>query len=345
MPEWPASRPDRACRAPAPIDPAAHRTLSTYAAGEAIVRQAGGPGLYCPQSNSIAAQPISAASSDPGSHLLSCSSTSSVAPHSRETAMPRALSLLLLFAAIVSPASAAEPVALFDGKDMSKWYTFLRDHGKDKDPNKNFSVKDGILRIAGQDFGALTTRDEYSNYEVEVVYAWGGKVWPPREKNARDCGLILHAGGEDGTVAKTFLEGIQCNMIEGATGDISITGPNKKYRFKAQAEERPAGKKAGFYWKKGAPVREFNPGDRLLWFGKDPAWENVIGFRGKNDVEKGVGQWNTLVVTMKADTMAVKLNGVTMTRATGLGTKKGKLQFQSEGAEVLFKKIILTPLD
>jgi hypothetical protein len=162
--------------------------------------------------------------------------------------MTRALGLVLSLA-ILSPAGAAEPVALSDGKDMSKWYTFLRDHGKDKDPNKTFTVKDGILRISGQDFGALTTRDEYANYEVEVVYAWGGKVWPPREKNARDCGLILHAAGPDGTVGKSRLEGFQCNMIEGGTGDISITGANKKYLFKAQAEERPAGKKSGFYWK------------------------------------------------------------------------------------------------
>ncbi len=256
--------------------------------------------------------------------------------------MTRALSLLILFAAISDPATAAGPVALFDGKDMSKWYTFLRDHGKDKDPNDTYSVKDGILRISGQDWGGLTTRDEYADYEVEVVYAWGGKVWPPREKNARDCGLILHATGQDGAVAKCWREGIQCNMIEGGTGDISVTGGNKKYGFKAQAEERPAGKRNGLYWKEGAPVREFGPGGRLLWFGRDPAWENVLGFRGKNDIEKGVGLWNTLVVTMKADTMTVKLNGVVLTKATGLSVTKGKLQFQSEGSEVLFKKITLT---
>lgn len=258
--------------------------------------------------------------------------------------MTRALGLVLSLA-ILSPAGAAEPVTLFDGKDMSKWYTFLRDHGKDKDPNKTFTVKDGIIRISGQDFGALTTREEYANYEVEVVYAWGGKVWPPREKNARDCGLILHAAGQDGTVGKSWLEGFQCNMIEGGTGDISITGANKKYHFKAQAEERPAGKKTGFYWKEGAPVREFQPGGRLLWSGKDPGWENVLSFRGRNDVEKKVAEWNTLVVTMKGDTMTVRLNGVTLTKATDLGVTKGKLQFQSEGAEILFKKITLTPLD
>jgi hypothetical protein len=259
--------------------------------------------------------------------------------------MTRVLGLLILFAPVLAPARAGEPIALFDGKDMARWYTFLRDHGKDRDPNGTFTVKDGILRISGQDFGGLTTRDEYANYEVEVVYAWGGKVWPPRDKTARDSGLILHATGPDGAVAKSWLEGIQCNMIEGGTGDISITGANKAYRFKAQAEERPAGKRTGTYWKDGAPIREFLPGGRLLWFDRDPAWENVLGFRGKKDVEKGVGQWNTLVVTMKGDTMTVKLNGVTLSRATELGVKKGKLQFQTEGAEILFKKIVLTPLD
>jgi hypothetical protein len=259
--------------------------------------------------------------------------------------MMRALSLLVFCVVTLPIAQAGEPVALFDGKDTARWYTFLRDHGKDKDPNANFTARDGVLRISGQDFGGLVTRDEYANYEVRLEYAWGGKVWPPREKTARDSGLLVHCTGPDGAVGKSWMEGIQCNMLEGATGDISVTGTSKKYRFKAQVEERAAGKKTGLYWKDGAPAREFGPGVRLLWFGRDPSWENVLGFRGKNDVEKGVGQWNTLVVNMKGDTMTVQLNGVTMTRATDLGVTRGKLQIQSEGSEVLVKKITLTPLD
>jgi hypothetical protein len=259
--------------------------------------------------------------------------------------MIRVFALLMFCAAILPPAQAGEPIALFDGKDIAKWYTFLRDHGKNKDPNSNFNIRDGILRISGQDFGGLTTRDEYSNYELQMEYAWGGKVWPPREKTARDSGLILHATGPDGAVSKCWLDGIQCNMLEGATGDISITGANAKYAFKAQAEERPAGKKAGFYWKDGAPTRAFGLGNRLLWSGRDPAWQNVLGFRGKNDVEKRVGEWNTLVVTMKGDTMNVRLNGTTLSRATDLGMTRGKLQIQSEGSEILFRRITLTPLD
>ncbi len=259
--------------------------------------------------------------------------------------MTRAIGLLILCATILPSAQAGEPVALFDGKDTAKWYTYLRDHGRDKDPNGNFTVRDGILHISGRDFGGLVTRDEYANYEVRLEYSWGSKVWPPREKTARDSGLILHSTGPDGAVAKCWQEGIQCNMIEGGTGDISITGVSPKYRFKAQAEERPAGKKTGLYWKDGAPVRAFGLNSRLLWFGRDPAWENVLGFRGKNDVEKGVGEWNTLIVTMKGDTMNVRLNGATLSQATDLGVTRGKLQIQSEGAEILFKKITLKPLE
>jgi hypothetical protein len=259
--------------------------------------------------------------------------------------MTRALGLLALCAATLLPARAAESVALFDGKDIGKWYTFIREHGKDKDPNGNFAVKDGVLRVAGKEWGGLVTRDEYANYELRAEFTWGGKVWPPRDKTARDSGLLVHSTGTDGAVAMSWQDGLQCNMLEGATGDISITGSNKKYRFKAQVEERPAGKKNGFYWKEGAPAREFNPGDRLLWSGRDPAWENVLGFRGKNDVEKPVGEWNTLVVTLKADTMTVRLNGTVVSRATDLGVTRGRIQIQSEGAEVFFRKIILTPLD
>jgi hypothetical protein len=255
--------------------------------------------------------------------------------------MTRILCLLTLCA----PALAAEPVALFDGKDTSKWYSYLRDQGKDKDPDGNFTVKDGVLRIAGQGFGGLVTHDEYANYKVELVWAWGGKVWPPRDKTARDSGLLVHSTGPDGAVGKSWMQAYQCNMLEGATGDVSVTGPDKAYTFRAEAEERPWGKKTATYWKAGAAARDFAPGQRLVWFNRDPGWENVLGFRGKNDVEKPVGEWNTLVVTMKADTMTVQLNGVTVNRATGLGVTKGRIQIQSEGSEMLIKKLTLTPLE
>jgi hypothetical protein len=259
--------------------------------------------------------------------------------------MNRALVFLAFLTLSISAARAKEPVKLFDGKDIAKWYTFLKDHGVDKDPNGTFTVKDGVLRISGQDFGGLLTRDEYENYKVEMEWAWGGKVWPPREKGARDSGLLVHCTGENGAAGGSWMNGYQCNMLEGATGDISITGGDKKYHFKAEVEERPWGKKTGLYCKEGGTARDFGLGQRLLWSNRDPNWENVLGFRGKNDVEKPLKEFNTLVVTMKGDTMTVELNGKTITKATGLTVTKGRLQIQTEGSEVLIRKITLTPLD
>ena len=33
---------------------------------------------------------------------------------------------------------------------------------------------------------------------------------------------------------------------------------------------------------------------KVCWYGRDPAWKDVKGFRGKADVEKPVGEWNTI---------------------------------------------------
>jgi len=253
--------------------------------------------------------------------------------------------IAFLFFAALGLSQAGEPIALFDGKDTSRFYTWLKEHGKDKDPNGNFTVKDGVLRIAGRDWGGLVSREEFSNYRIEVEFAWGGKVWPPREKVARDCGLLVHSTGPDGKVGGSWQDGFQVNMIEGGTGDLSITGSNKQYLFKAQAEERPWGKKTGKYWKEGAKLLDFPPATRLLWFDRDPAWENVIDFRGKNDVEKPLKQWNRLVVELPGNSLEAKLNGVTVSKASGLTVSKGKIQFQSEGAECLIRRVMVTPLD
>jgi len=258
----------------------------------------------------------------------------------------RAFSLGILVAGLaVLGAKAAEPVELVNGKDMTGWYGYVKGRGKGSDPKGVFGVKDGNLRISGEEWGALTTEKEFSNYKLTLVYAWGGKVFPPREKTARDSGLILHATGADGVYAESWMNGLQCNMIEGGTGDISILGKDASYTFTAPCEERPAGGKKGLYYKPGAPEKTFAPGGRLLWPGKDPAWANTLGFKGKNDPELPPGQFNTIVCVCKGDSVVITLNGVEMSAAKGLKTTKGKIQFQSEGAELLIKSLKVQPLD
>lgn len=54
-----------------------------------------------------------------------------------------------------------EPIALFNGKDLTGFYTFLRDHGANNNPNQVFTVHDGMIHISGQDYGCITSHESF----------------------------------------------------------------------------------------------------------------------------------------------------------------------------------------
>jgi hypothetical protein len=236
-------------------------------------------------------------------------------------------------------------IELFNGQNLNGWYSYLKGRGKGADPKEVFSVKEGLMRISGEEWGAIATEKEYGNYKLTMEYGWGGKVWPPREKSARDSGLVLHCTGKDGAHSDSWMYGLQVNMIEGGTSDLSILGKSTEYNFESAAEERPASGKKGWYFKEGAPNHTFGPAERLLWGDKDPNWTNTLGFQSPKEVEKPAGQFNTMEVVAKGGTLRVTLNGKPMTKASGLKVQKGKIQFQSEGAELLIRRLSLESLD
>jgi hypothetical protein len=264
--------------------------------------------------------------------------------------MKRLLPLaLLLTPAAFAPASDSKDdsvVHLFNGKDLTNFYTYLgspakgeKPYGKNNDPDKVFTVQDGVLRVSGQVFGALITEKEYENYRLIVEFKWGDKTWPPREKAARDSGILLHSVGEDGAASGVWLESIECQMIEGGTGDFILVKGKNKPSLTVEAE-----KSGGqWYYKKGAPAVPLDSG-RFNWYGRDPDWKDVKGFRGAKDVEKPAGEWNTLEVVCEGDKITNILNGTVVNAGTKSSHTKGKIQFQSEGAEVFFRKIDLLPL-
>ena len=142
------------------------------------------------------------------------------------------LTVVLVSVGLVNvPATAdgdSKPVKLFNGKDLTNFYTFLKDHGKNNDPEKVFTVKDGMIRVSGKIFGCFVTEKEYENYHLVVEFKWGKETWPPRKDRAMDSGILLHCVGEDGAAGGVWLESIECQMIEGGTGDfILVKGKNQ----------------------------------------------------------------------------------------------------------------------
>lgn len=230
--------------------------------------------------------------------------------------------------------------SLFNGKNLKGWYTFVQKRGKNIDPKNVFTVVDQQIRISGEEWGCITTKKQYENYRVALEFRWGGETQGNRIDKARDSGLLLHSIGEDGGSQGIWMHSIECQIIEGGTGDILVVGDGSdKFSITASvASEKQAGTYR--YQEGGLPV-VLNKG-RLNWYARDENWQDVIGFKGKHDIEKPMGEWNTLECVANGNEIIVYLNGVLVNRAREVRPTKGRIQIQSEGAEIFFRNINLT---
>jgi len=238
--------------------------------------------------------------------------------------------------------SQAQERELFNGKNLDGWYIFLKERGRNNDPKGVFTIVDGILKISGEEWGCLTSNESFSDYKLVLEFKWGGKNHPPRDAKARDCGLLIHSQGEDGAFGKTWMYSIEANIIEGGMGDFIVVG-DKTDKFQITARIAPEKCKGCGVWDpKGEPCM-INAG-RINWSGRDPDWSDTLNFRGKNDLDKPVGEWNRMEVTAKGDKLDVVFNGVLVNQAYNVKPSSGKIQIQSEAAEIYFRKITLTSL-
>ncbi|MDO4575150.1 MAG: DUF1080 domain-containing protein [Planctomycetia bacterium] len=250
--------------------------------------------------------------------------------------------LLSLTIALCATSLFAEE--LFNGKNLDGWYTFLKDRGTHNDPNGVFTVRNDLLHISGQEFGCITTQKEFSNYKLTLEYRWTGKTQPPRVKNARDCGVLVHSVGDDGSWHGTWIPSIECNIIEGGTGDFIVVGDGTE-NFSISTPCKPEKQKnCGVFDPTEKGERLTIHSGRINWFDRDPNWTDTVGFRGSKDLEKPLGQWNTLVVIADGDTLVNILNGTVVNKAYNVRPTAGKIQIQSEAAGIEFRSIRLEPL-
>jgi len=237
---------------------------------------------------------------------------------------------------------ASDVVALFEGKNLDHFYTFLKDRGRDSDPNSVFSVVDGMLRISGEEWGCVTSRDSFENYHLVAEFKWGEKTWGERADRARDSGILIHSIGEDGAYSGTWMHSIECQIIEGGTGDVLVVGDTSE-KFAATAPVAPEKQESSYiYSTTGEPATIH--GGRINWWGRDPDWKDVKDFRGAKDVERPIGEWNRLEIIAAGRTMTVILNGVLVNQCVDVVPRAGRIQIQSEGAEIYFKSVMLTRL-
>jgi len=243
------------------------------------------------------------------------------------------------FAENVPKFKSGEPIFQFNGTDLSGFYPYTVKQ-KYEDKKHVISVQDSVIRVSGEEFGGFATCGNFRDYHLVAEWKWGGKTWPPREKASRDSGILLHCVGADGAAGSGWMESIECQIIEGGCGDFILVGGRNKPTLTCETR---VGDDSQLYFHPGGNPVTRNSG-RYNWWGRDPEWKDVLGFRGRDDVQKPAGEWNRLDVYCDGDSISVVLNGVLVNAGTKSSLTEGKILFQSEGAEILFRKIEVRPI-
>ena len=242
---------------------------------------------------------------------------------------------------------------LFNGKNLRGWDTYLGppldDAGKkmsdipvglNKDPKHVFSVVDEngekVIRISGESWGGMSTKKEYENFHLQLKFKWGSLSWGQKKGKKKDSGVLYFAVGEHGADYGAWMRSQEFQVEEGNCGDYwGVAGGMEDIHAMRRSDSQYI----------------YNPAGELTTFSAtSKAGRHCIK---QNDAEHPSGEWNTLDLYCSADTsvhaingqlMMVLYNSRQMKNGKSLPLKKGKLQIQSEGAEVFYKDIKIRPI-
>jgi hypothetical protein len=204
-------------------------------------------------------------------------------------------------------AGNAVRIPLFNGKDLTGFYTYTPADGVNKNIGKEFSVEDNILHFAGEKMGYISTTDSYKNYYLRVVFRWGDKKYGSRTKSPRDSGILYHF--PEGVNDKLWPTSIEYQIQENDCGD---------------------------YWCVGGTNAD-SPNTSKM----EGTQKRII--RTANH-ERPIPKWNTAEIICIDNKSEHYVNGHLVNQATNLSVSEGKILFQLEGAEIYYKTIELIPL-
>jgi hypothetical protein len=215
-------------------------------------------------------------------------------------------------------------IKLFNGRNLDGFDIVLRDREMNSDPRQVFRVSDGVIHVSGEEWGYILTKQEYENYHLRAEFKWGQATHAPRKDKPRDSGILFHVVSP----YKVWPKSIEFQIIEGRTGEIILVGDGSSLTVNGVTRTRGEGSS-----------------NRFARFGQGP-WEPVLGYRDPvGEVEKPHGEWNLLEVIAVGDGVKLFVNGKLVNEGTGAKPSRGRILFQSEGAECFFRNIELAPLE
>jgi hypothetical protein len=259
-----------------------------------------------------------------------------------------AMMLISIFFVFTSAGKQENWEQLFNGKDLTGWDTYigpdLNDSGKfitgqpiglNKDPRQVFTIVkvdgENLIRISGENWGAISTVREFENYHLQLQFKWGLLTWGQKKNKKRDSGLLYHSVGKYGADYGAWMRSQEFQIEETNTGDY--------WGVAGGMAEMPVIKKSETEY-------IYNPQGTMTIFREG-------GKQGRrciknSDFENPTGEWNTLDLYCYGDTSMHVVNGRVvmilyhekqMENGLEFPLTRGKIQIQSEGAEVFFRQI------
>ncbi len=196
-----------------------------------------------------------------------------------------------------------------------------------------------VLRISGEIYGCVFTRQDFKNYHLKLKMKWGTKKWDPRLNEPMDSGILYNSQGECGVdYWRAWMLSQEFQIMEHSLGDYwSIA--NSCVTVKAT----PVASTGSLKYDSHAKAVSIGSGTG------NPGYCQAGG-----DYENPMGEWNTVELICFGDKSVSIVNGKVVMALSGLGyndngvTKPlthGKIQLQSEAAEVYYKDIQIRNLD
>ncbi|HEY5918854.1 MAG TPA: DUF1080 domain-containing protein [Chryseolinea sp.] len=201
------------------------------------------------------------------------------------------------------------PRSLFNGHDLSGWYTDVPDLDKDSTLRSPFIVRDSFLVSLGTPGGHLITDSIFKNYRLEVEYRFAGVPG--------NCGVLVHASTPR-ALYQMFPKSIEVQMMHENAGD-----------FWCIVEDI------------SVPDMEQRRGPKNEWGITEGKQRRILNLTDGS--EKAVGDWNTMIIECVGSDVKVWVNGDLVNHGSNATADHGQIALQAEGSEVEFRKILIAP--
>lgn len=224
---------------------------------------------------------------------------------------------------------------LFNGTNLTGFYTFIDGKGVNNDPQHYFQAQNGMLHIMGMPntgqsttSGYLATTTSYANYRLRFEYKWGTNRFAPAATAPRDSGVLIDVQGAD----RVWPQSLEVNIKENNTGEVWMLPNAPLTSISANSTVASTSTMPKVYQAGGV------------------AYHATTGrvFRGTAAKER-LTDWNTVDVIVEGSDAVIMLNGTVVNRVTGMKTPSGaaltsgKIAFQASSAEVWYRNIKIKP--